>query len=75
MGAGELYYMIACRVVGGSLVWMIWKVDLSVPDDCLFFFKNNCWYVGGGMAVGLGMEYRAKTLETDYNLSLVKGFT
>lgn len=75
MGAGPLYYMFACGVVGGSLAWMIWKVDLSVPDDCLSFFKNNCWYVGGGMAVGLALEYGAKTLENRYGISLGRSFT
>ena len=74
MGAGALYYMVACGAVGGSLGWMIWKVDLSVPDDCLSFFKNNCWYVGGGMAVGLATEYGAKTLESGYRISLGRSF-
>jgi len=75
MGAGALYYIFACGVVGGSLGWMIWKVDLSVPDDCLSFFKNNCWYVGGGMAVGLAMEYRARILKIGYGISPGKSFT
>ena len=75
MGAGESYYMVACGVVGGSLGRMIWKVDLGVPDDCLLFFRNNCWYVGGGMAVGLAMEYRAKTLGNDYGITLGRDFT
>lgn len=44
-------------MAGGYSVWLFWTVDSRVPDECLYFFRNSCWYVNGGITLGLAGEY------------------
>ena len=50
--AGTLYYAGTCVGMGASLAVMIWKADLKQPSDCLWWFFNGTWFVGGSIVAG-----------------------
>lgn len=54
------YYLGA---VGGNvlvLVSMISQVDLSDPQECLYWFQTGSLLVGASITVGLSAEYVAR---------------
>ena len=36
---------------------MIWKVNLKNVGSCWWWFRNGAWITGGGIAMGMGLEY------------------
>ncbi|MCJ1388701.1 Para-hydroxybenzoate--polyprenyltransferase, mitochondrial precursor (PHB:polyprenyltransferase) [Xylographa bjoerkii] len=50
MGGGVL-------LTAGTLVVMVWRVDLEEPRSCLWWFKNGCWFTGAAVSSGLLGEY------------------
>ena len=56
MRAGISYHVGSCCAVI-FLTVMIGSVDLNVPKDCMWWFKNGTWMVGGSTTIGLLLEY------------------
>ena len=64
IGAGVLYFAVACLGVAVSLGVMIWKVDLRQPSDCWWWFSNGTWFVGGSIVFGfLGQVWGDQVLQ------------
>ena len=56
-GLGPVYYAASCGATAASLAVMIHRVNLAKPSDCMWWFKNGAWFVGGSIAAGLLGEY------------------
>ena len=56
MNAGKFYHVGSCSAVI-LLTVMIGSVDLNVPNNCMWWFKNGTWMVGGSLTIGLLLEY------------------
>jgi len=56
-GFGSGYKMIACGGTAVSLGYMLTTIDLANPSECMWWFKNICWFVGGAVSVGLASEH------------------
>jgi 4-hydroxybenzoate polyprenyltransferase len=56
-GAGPLFFVGSCGGAAATLAVMIWKVNLKSVKDCWWWFVNGCWFTGGAVATGLGVEY------------------
>ena len=61
MSAGILYHVGSCSTVI-FLTVMIVSVDLNVPNDCMWWFKNGTWMVGGSTSIGLLLEYLERAM-------------
>lgn len=48
-----LFFASSCFGMSMSLGTMIWKVDLSQPKQCWWWFSNGTWFVGGSIIAGL----------------------
>ncbi len=59
-GMGPVYFAGVCGGVGTSLLVMVRKVNLSEPNECMWWFKNGTWFVGGAITTGLFGEYLFK---------------
>lgn len=62
VGAGKVYSVGACGGAACSLLLMIGCVNLDLPSDCMWWFKNGTWIVGGCITIGLLMEYAFRVL-------------
>ena len=62
INAGPLYFAGACGGTGASLAYMIWIVDLTVPEECWWWFRDGHWFAGGSVAIGLLAEYQSRRL-------------
>ena len=62
---GPLYYITSCGCTAASLAVMIRRVDLSKPSDCMWWFKNGAWFVGGSITTGLLGDYLQRLNEDD----------
>lgn len=60
VGAGPVFFVGSCGGAAGSLGWMIRRVRLESVRDCWWWFRNGCWFTGGGIAMGLMGEYLAR---------------
>ena len=64
-GLGPWYYTASCGGTAASLVTMIYRVDLTKPSDCMWWFKNGAWLVGGSITAGLFGEYLQRLTENE----------
>lgn len=64
-GAGPVFFAGSCGSAAITLGTMIWKVKLKDVGNCWWWFKNGCWFTGGGIALGLFGDYLARTWEQD----------
>ena len=62
IGAGKAYSVGACGGIACSLLLMIGLVNLDSPSDCMWWFKNGTWMVGGCIGIGLLVEYTYRVL-------------
>ncbi|KAI6080588.1 UbiA prenyltransferase family-domain-containing protein [Hypoxylon rubiginosum] len=53
---GRGYMVMACGGTITSLGVMNTTIDISKPSECLWWFKNGCWFVGLSMSLGLCLE-------------------
>jgi 4-hydroxybenzoate polyprenyltransferase len=60
VGAGPIFFIGSCGSAIVTLGTMIWRVNLKSVSDCWWWFKNGCWFTGGGITLGLAGEYLAK---------------
>ncbi|EAW10060.1 putative para-hydroxybenzoate-polyprenyltransferase Coq2 [Aspergillus clavatus NRRL 1] len=58
-GAGPVFFVGSCGSAALSLGVMIWKVQLENVKDCWWWFKNGCLLTGGGITLGMFLEYMA----------------
>jgi len=70
-GLGPVFFIGSCGSAVATLGMMIWRVQLKNVKDCWWWFKNGCWYTGGGITLGLVGEYLAQ-LFGFYNADEVK---
>ena len=59
-GAGPVFFAGACGSAAATTGLMIWRVKLESAEDCWWWFRNGCWFTGGGIVLGLGGEYAAQ---------------
>lgn len=62
VGAGPAYYVGTCGAAALTTGFMIARVNLKSVSDCWWWFRNGCWFTGGGIAAGLFGEYMAQYL-------------
>jgi 4-hydroxybenzoate polyprenyltransferase len=60
VGAGPIFFIGSCGSAVATLGAMIWKVNLKSVANCWWWFRNGCWFTGGGITLGLGGEYLAQ---------------
>ncbi|GAB7344860.1 hypothetical protein MBLNU457_3307t1 [Dothideomycetes sp. NU457] len=60
VGAGPVFFVGACGGAAATTGVMIWRVRLESAEDCWWWFRNGCWFTGGGIVLGLGGEYAAQ---------------
>ena len=58
-----LQYFIGTFGAGTSIAAMIWKVDLTKPSECMWWFKNGAWFVGGSIVLGLLGQYMVTLMD------------
>lgn len=63
-GLGPVYYSASCGATAASLAVMVYRVDLTKPSDCMWWFKNGAWFVGGSITAGLFGEYLQRLMNT-----------
>lgn len=56
-GAGPAFFIGSCGGGAATLAYMIKKVNLKSAKDCWWWFVNGCWFTGGTIATGLGVDY------------------
>jgi len=61
-GAGPVFFVGGCGSAILSLGIMISRVQLKDVKNCWWWFKNGCWFTGGGITLGLLGEYLAQYL-------------
>lgn len=59
-GAGPVFFVGSCGSAILSLGIMIWKVQLKNVQNCWWWFKNGCFLTGGGITLGMFLEYMAQ---------------
>jgi 4-hydroxybenzoate polyprenyltransferase len=62
-GAGPVFFAGSCGSAVISLATMIWRVKLKDVSNCWWWFKNGCWFTGGGISLGLLGDYFVRTAE------------
>ena len=62
MEASSVYFVCTCFGTSLMLGAMIRRVRLSNPKDCLWWFKNGCFYTGTIVASGFVGEYMARII-------------
>ncbi|KAH9886149.1 UbiA prenyltransferase family [Xylariomycetidae sp. FL2044] len=50
---GWRYFVSACGGTMVSLSYMMLTIELSKPEECSWWFKNGCWFVGLSITTGL----------------------
>lgn len=56
-GVGPVYFISGCGSAALSLGIMIRKVQLKSTRSCWWWFRNGCLLTGGGISVGILLEY------------------
>ncbi|KAG6009827.1 hypothetical protein E4U21_001257 [Claviceps maximensis] len=56
-GAGPAFFIGSCGGAAVSLGTMIRKLNLKDVNDCWWWFVNGCWFTGGSISFGLGVDY------------------
>ncbi|KAF2184300.1 4-hydroxybenzoate polyprenyl transferase [Zopfia rhizophila CBS 207.26] len=59
-GLGPVFFIGSCGSAVATLGTMVWRVKLKEVKNCWWWFKNGCWFTGGGIALGLVGEYVAQ---------------
>ncbi|KAK4989697.1 Para-hydroxybenzoate--polyprenyltransferase, mitochondrial precursor (PHB:polyprenyltransferase) [Elasticomyces elasticus] len=62
VGAGPVFFVGSCGSAALTLAVMIRRVRLDSVESCWWWFRNGCWFTGGGIALGLAGEYVAQYL-------------
>ncbi|GLA60713.1 para-hydroxybenzoate--polyprenyltransferase, mitochondrial precursor (PHB:polyprenyltransferase) [Aspergillus tubingensis] len=60
-GSGPIFFIGSCGSAAVTLGLMIWKVQLKNVQNCWWWFKNGCLLTGGGITLGMFLDYVAKT--------------
>lgn len=64
VGASPVFFVGSCGSAAVTLAVMIWRVNLKSVQDCWWWFRNGCWFTGGGVAAGLSAEYAVQLMDT-----------
>ncbi|KAL4972892.1 4-hydroxybenzoate polyprenyl transferase [Aspergillus desertorum] len=56
-GAGPVFFIGSCGTAALTLGVMIRKVQLKNTQNCWWWFKNGCLLTGGGISLGMLLEY------------------
>ncbi|OOF97667.1 hypothetical protein ASPCADRAFT_44598 [Aspergillus carbonarius ITEM 5010] len=59
-GSGPIFFVGGCGSAAVSLGLMIWKVQLKDVRNCWWWFKNGCLFTGGGITLGMLLDYVAQ---------------
>ena len=59
-GAGPMFFVGSCGSAILTLGAMIWKVEVKNIQNCWWWFNNGCLFTGGGITLGLLLEYLAQ---------------
>ena len=62
LGVGKNFYLAGCGGSAVGLCCMIWRIDLTRPAECAWWFQYGTLAVGSCMLWGLIGDYVAKTL-------------
>ncbi|KAL5628592.1 hypothetical protein BROUX41_003340 [Berkeleyomyces rouxiae] len=56
-GSGPAFFIGGVGGAAATLGVMIKKVNLRDVKNCWWWFSNGCWFTGGAIATGLGIDY------------------
>ncbi|KKA29749.1 hypothetical protein TD95_004504 [Thielaviopsis punctulata] len=56
-GSGPAFFIGGVGGAAATLGLMIKKVKLNDVKNCWWWFANGCWFTGGAIATGLGIDY------------------
>ncbi|PYI10387.1 4-hydroxybenzoate polyprenyl transferase [Aspergillus sclerotiicarbonarius CBS 121057] len=59
-GSGPIFFVGSCGSAAVSLGLMIRKVQLKDVRNCWWWFKNGCLFTGGGITLGMLLDYVAQ---------------
>ena len=62
-GSGPLFYIGSCGSTLATLGTMIYRVDLQSVTDCWWWFQYGCLLTGGGISLGLFIDYLVRVSE------------
>ncbi|KAL4790608.1 UbiA prenyltransferase family-domain-containing protein [Aspergillus venezuelensis] len=65
-GAGPLFFIGSCGSAALTLGIMIRKVNLKSTRNCWWWFSNGCLLTGGGISLGMLLEYLWGNHETEH---------
>lgn len=54
---GPLYFAGTCLTTALTSARMLWKVNLSEPASCAWYFRHGFFEIGGSMVAGVLMQY------------------
>jgi 4-hydroxybenzoate polyprenyltransferase len=60
VGAGPVFFIGTCGSAALTLGVMIQRVQLKSTQSCWWWFKNGCLLTGGGISLGMLLEYLAQ---------------
>ncbi|KAL2786221.1 4-hydroxybenzoate polyprenyl transferase [Aspergillus keveii] len=60
-GAGPVFFIGTCGSAALTLGIMIRRVQLKSTQSCWWWFKNGCLLTGGGISLGMLLEYLAQS--------------
>ncbi|KAL4801292.1 UbiA prenyltransferase family-domain-containing protein [Aspergillus unguis] len=74
-GAGPIFFAGSCGSAALTLGIMIRRVQLKSTQSCWWWFKNGCLLTGGGISLGMLLEYLVQlsgAYGTDDNLASLR---
>jgi len=65
LDVSPVYYLLVCgaSVIGNGL--QIWKVRLTDPSSCWWWFRKGVWITGGTITFGMAAEYSTQYIKAN----------
>ncbi|PHH55124.1 4-hydroxybenzoate polyprenyltransferase, mitochondrial [Ceratocystis fimbriata CBS 114723] len=71
-GSGPAFFIGSVGGAGATLGLMIKRVKLNNVENCWWWFRNGCWFTGGAIATGLGVDYMIQWLDREQKTEVPK---
>ncbi|KAL2891996.1 4-hydroxybenzoate polyprenyl transferase [Ceratocystis lukuohia] len=71
-GSGPAFFIGSVGGAGATLGLMIKRVKLNNVENCWWWFRNGCWFTGGAIATGLGVDYMIQWLDREQKIEVPK---
>ncbi|KAL1891108.1 Para-hydroxybenzoate--polyprenyltransferase, mitochondrial precursor (PHB:polyprenyltransferase) [Ceratocystis pirilliformis] len=71
-GSGPTFFIGSVGGAGATLGLMIKRVKLNNVENCWWWFRNGCWFTGGAIAAGLGVDYMIQWFDREQKTEVQK---